>query len=224
MQYTLIRTGRRSICIQLTAAGELVVRAPRRCSRRDIDQFVNSKIDWITTHRQALLARNALRDAFCLNDGDIITICGTPLEIQIREGAAPEIREGRLYLPDGDMDAVRQDMLRLARKFSGPWLKYRLDAWSRDMGVTYRELKFSTARRRWGSCNADGTIHISVFLLFAPERAIDYVLVHELAHRRHFDHSEAFWAEVASAMPDFRQQKQVLRHYQDQPLVQSLAK
>ena len=55
------------------------------------------------------------------------------------------------------------------------------DAWAEEMGITYGELKCSSAASRWGSCSRDGVIRISVYLLLAPERAIDYVLIHELA-------------------------------------------
>ncbi len=69
----------------------------------------------------------------------------------------------------------------------------RLDCWAGCMGVSYGDLKMSSAVRRWDSCSYSGTIRISWYLLFVPERAIDYVQIQELAHRREFDHSGAFW-------------------------------
>ena len=79
------------------------------------------------------------------------------------------------------------------------------------MGISYRELKMSTAASRWGSCSRDGVIRISVYLLFAPEKAIDYVLIHELAHRKVFNHSAAFWSVVEAYMPDWKRQRQTLK-------------
>ena len=79
------------------------------------------------------------------------------------------------------------------------------------MGISYRQLKLSTAASRWGSCSRDGVIRISAYLLFAPAEAIDYVLIHELSHRRVFNHSAAFWDVVETYMPDWRHWRQVLR-------------
>ncbi len=223
MSYTLIRSDRRTISLQLTREGRVVVRAPRRCSRSDIDEFVESKSDWIERHRRELLALNARRESFALAHGDVISLCGEQLRVELRPGRRPALVPGRLILPTGDMAAVREDILRLSRSHKRFWLQSRLDHWAGVMGIDYRELRMSSARCRWGSCSADGVIRISVFLLFAPERAIDYVLVHELAHRRHFDHGPAFWALVEQYMPDYDQQRQTLRRFQREPLVQSLA-
>jgi hypothetical protein len=91
-----------------------------------------------------------------------------------------------------------------------PWLQQRLDFWAEKMGITYTKFQWSTARRRWGSCTWDGVIRISVYLLFAQTAEIDYVLVHELAHRRVFDHSAAFWAVVETYLPDWKQRRRNL--------------
>lgn len=224
MEYTIIRSSRKTISIQLTREGDVVVRAPKRTAKAYIDRFVSSKQDWIQTHRQQLLEQAARRDGFSLHTGDTICLCGENLRVELRPGMHPALMPGRMILPSGDMDKARPQILRLSRAHKLPWLQNRLDGWAQKMGVSYRELKLSTARRRWGSCSSDGVIRISVFLLFAPERAIDYVLIHELAHRRQFNHSPAFWAEVEKTMPDYQAQRQALRQAERQPLIQSLAK
>ncbi len=223
IDYTVIRSDRRTVSLRLTKEGDVVVRAPRRCSQRDLDEFVQSKSDWILAQRQELLDRKERRDGFSLHTGDVLRLCGEQLRVELRPGLRPGLVPGRLILPTGEMASVRAEILRLSRTHKRLWLEQRLDAWARTMGVSYRELKISSAKCRWGSCTSDGVIRISVFLLFAPQRAIDYVLVHELAHRRHFNHSQDFWTEVAAYMPDYRLQKQILRRYQEEPLVQSLA-
>ena len=223
MDYTVIRSDRKTVCIQLTRTGDVVVRAPRRCSNAYIQSFLEDHQDWIRRHRAQLLDRNASRDGFSLTEGMELTLCGEPFRVHIVPGLKPRLFHGQLILPDRDMDRVRKDILHLSKTYSLPWIRDRLDLWGTRMGISYQELKLSTARSRWGSCSADGVIRISVFLLFAPERAIDYVLVHELAHRRHFDHSPAFWRVVESAVPDYQDQRAVLRQYQQEPFLQSLA-
>ena len=223
MDYQVIRSGRKTLCIQLTASGDVVVRAPRRCSRAYIDGFVAEHQDWIDIHRAKLLERSALRDGFFLREGDAITLCGEIFTVHLVEGLKPRLFRGQMILPSGDMSRVRSDILHLAKYYGLPRLKQRLDLWAERMEIDYREMKMSSARTRWGSCSRDGVIRVSVYLVFAPERAIDYVLVHELAHRRHFDHSRAFWTLVEAAMPDYRQQRQFLRSFQQEPLLLSLA-
>lgn len=223
MNYTLIRSNRKTIHMKLTADGEIIVRAPRRCPVGYIEEFVQSHRDWIERNRSVILRRKAERECFRLSSGDEISVCGTSFRILIDSVCCPKLSGDCLVLPSGDIDMVRADLLSLISEYSLPRLRKRLDFWSVCMGVSYKSVKISNARRRWGSCSRDGVIRISVYLLLAPMDAIDYVLVHELAHRRVFDHSDSFWMLVASMIPDWKKRKKQLRVYQTEPLIQSLA-
>ena len=79
------------------------------------------------------------------------------------------------------------------------------------LGVRMRQLKLSAARTRWGSASADGTVRLNWRLIHFPVPTIDYVVVHELAHLREMNHSPAFWAVVASVMPDYADRRKALR-------------
>ena len=222
-EYQVIRSRRKTISLQLDRSGNVVVRAPLRCGEEYIDSFVRDHEDWIQVHRARLLEKNRRREDFSLSEGEPVSICGQTYTVHLVPGLKARIWKDQLILSDGNMDAAGEKILALARAQGKPWLRQRLDQWAEQMGIDYRDLKLSSARTRWGSCTRDGVIRISVWLLFAPERAIDYVLVHELCHRRHFDHSREFWALVARYMPDYPAQKKTLRAFQEEPFLQSLA-
>ena len=69
--------------------------------------------------------------------------------------------------------------------------------WANQMGLSYQQVRIKNQRRRWGSCSAKGNINLNWRLIMAPPEVLDYVVVHELAHRVHLNHSHAFWAVVA---------------------------
>ena len=79
------------------------------------------------------------------------------------------------------------------------------------MGVTPTSVKITAARTRFGSCSGKNRLCFSLYLIQYPEEAIDYVVVHELAHIRHHDHSAAFYAEVAKVMPDYKERRKLLK-------------
>lgn len=79
------------------------------------------------------------------------------------------------------------------------------------MGVRPTRITITGARTRFGSCSAKNSVSFSWRLMQYPEEAIDYVVVHELAHIRHHDHSPAFYALIASVMPDHKQRRSLLR-------------
>ncbi|MBO7662929.1 MAG: M48 family metallopeptidase [Clostridia bacterium] len=82
-------------------------------------------------------------------------------------------------------------------------LSARTEAFARQMGVRVHGITVRNQRTRWGSCSSKGNLNFNLMLMLCPSDVIDYVVVHELCHLKHMDHSPAFWAEVASVLPDY---------------------
>lgn len=81
------------------------------------------------------------------------------------------------------------------------------------MGVTVGYVTVKNQKTRWGSCSAKGNVNFNYQLAFLPEELLDYVVIHELAHRRYMDHSKEFWAEVEKYCPDYRERREALKEY-----------
>ena len=97
------------------------------------------------------------------------------------------------------------------RQQAKEYLPGRVAYWAERMGVQPAAVKITSARTRFGSCSGKNSISFSLYLMQYPAEAVDYVVVHELAHIRHHDHSPAFYAEVAEVMPDYRRRQALLR-------------
>ena len=89
----------------------------------------------------------------------------------------------------------------------------RVRHYCETMGVTVGYVAVKNPKTRWGSCSAKGNVNFNYQLAFLPEELLDYVVIHELAHRRHMDHSRAFWAEVEKYCPDYRERRAALKEY-----------
>lgn len=213
MEYRIIRSKRKTLSLQITQQGEVVVRAPMRCSKAYIDVFVSSKEDWIRKHLDTMQGYIASQEAFRPQDLEYMGFCGEKLKVIPVEGNTVrlDLKKMEIHLPDMSVEELLPAVEQVYKKAGLPWLKQRLDHWAGIMNISYGEVKFSSALKRWGSCSSAGNIRITWMLLFAPLSAIDYILVHELAHRRVFDHSPAFWAVVEQYVPDHKQRKQLLK-------------
>lgn len=97
------------------------------------------------------------------------------------------------------------------RRMAREYLPDRVAYWSQRMGALPTALHITSARTRFGSCSGSNSISLSWRLMQYPPEAIDYVVVHELCHIRHHDHSAAFWAEVARYLPDYRERQRLLK-------------
>ncbi|MDO5481085.1 MAG: M48 family metallopeptidase [Candidatus Saccharibacteria bacterium] len=122
------------------------------------------------------------------------------------------IRE-KLPLKDPASQRARDQKKKLLMKQAKDFLPYRLDYFAKLYGYHYDRLRFSHANTRWGSCSSNGTISLNIGLMNLPEKLRDYVLIHELAHLNHMDHSKAFWAEVGSHDKNYRDHRRRLKGY-----------
>jgi len=169
MEYTLIRSRRKTLAIEITREAKLVVRAPMRCPQREIDRFLQQKEQWIALH----MAR-----------------------MQARRESHPE--------PSADEEAA----LRAKAKTLLPPL---VEHYAALMGVVPAGITITGARTRFGSCSPKNRLSFSFRLMDYPIEAIEYVVVHELAHIVHKNHSPAFYREIEKILPDWRARNGLLK-------------
>lgn len=101
-------------------------------------------------------------------------------------------------------DPLSPEDIRFLAKQAKDVLPVKVKMYAGQMGVSYGRITIRNQATRWGSCSSSGNLNFNCLLMLAPEKVQDYVVVHELSHRRHMNHSSAFWDEVASVMPDYK--------------------
>ncbi len=167
-EFEIIRSSRKTVCLQITREAKVVVRAPRRMSKEAIDAFVREHAEWIEKHL-------AMRE-----------------EKNTREYA----------------DEEREAYLRALAKNIIP---EKVAEFASIMKVSPTSVKITGAKTRFGSCSGKNGLCFSWRVMCYPEKAIDYVVVHELAHILHHDHSKRFWKTVEKYMPDYKEAEKILK-------------
>jgi len=159
VSYRIVRTNRKTIAIQITPAGEVIVRCPARMRIGDIERFVESKRSWIESHLEKIGPRQP---------------------------------------------AFTEDELAAMAKQVKKIIPARAAYFAPLVGVSYGRITIRSQHTRWGSCSSKGNLNFNCLLALVPPEVLDYVVVHELCHRKEMNHSARFWAEVERILPDYR--------------------
>jgi predicted metal-dependent hydrolase len=218
VSYQLKRARRRSIGFVVGPEG-LRVSAPRWVTQADIDQALRQKSDWILRKllEQRERASRAQAARMVWADGARLAYLGAHLQLQLTPmQTGVRWLEAEQLLTIGLPLGAEEAQIRAAAQ---AWLQRRARAvfeprcqhFAAALGVQMTQLRLSSARTRWGSASANGTIRLNWRLIHFTPAVIDYVVAHELAHLREMNHSPRFWAVVRSVLPDFEQARDRLR-------------
>lgn len=124
-----------------------------------------------------------------------------------------EMIRRELPLKDPREQKARDYQKKVLTKKAKEYLPYRLEYYAKLYGYSYGKCRLTHANTRWGSCSSNRTISLNIGLMNVPEPLRDYVILHELAHLNHMDHSKDFWAEVASHDKNYKNHEKKLKLY-----------
>ena len=108
---------------------------------------------------------------------------------------------------------LTDEELRQLSRQAAQYIPPRVAMYAERIGVSYGRITIRHQRTRWGSCSTKGNLNFNCLLMLTPPEVIDYVIVHELCHRKEMNHSTRFWALVASVLPNYVEQKRWLREH-----------
>jgi hypothetical protein len=190
----------RRYLLRLQADGIARVTIPRRGSLATAREFVGKHVTWLEGQFQRLESQPKVSTAWKL--GMEIYLRGERVKIEFENIGHIRIGTQVLKIPDLSADlrpAVEKHLRKLAAK-EFPVRVMELAA-RHDIAVT--RVSVRNQRSRWGSCSRRGTISLNWRLIQTPEFVRDYIILHELAHRRQMNHSDRFWREVERLCPDY---------------------
>ncbi|MGA0795677.1 MAG: M48 family metallopeptidase [Quisquiliibacterium sp.] len=221
VEYTLRRSKRKTIGLLIDDRG-LVISAPKWVPQAEIDSTLQQRADWIARKLIDWREHAARREQLAIRwePGASLPFLGARLTLRVDPAhkGSPRVDGSELILalPPGAgseqiRDSVQSWLQKQARTHFGP----RIEHFAELLGTRPSRWSLSSARTRWGSCNADGSIRLNWRLMHFPPDIIDYVIAHELAHLRELNHGDGFWRTVGELFPDYQRVRGMLREYTD---------
>lgn len=201
--YEVLRSVRKTISVCVSHENKITVRAPLHLSEKRIEEFLNSKKEWLEkVINSNLINLNANKDII---DYKSIYVCGRKLPLIICDRNA--------IMPEGVyVKSLRKIKETFIKKFSESFLALARNI-AEGMKITVNSLSVKLYKRKWGCCDAKHNISFNYILFMLPFEIQNYVIVHELVHTLHFNHSPEFWKAVQQAVPDYKKIRKSLKEY-----------
>ena len=213
--YTLKRSRRKTLAIQITEEGTVKVMAPLRMPRQSIESFLREKQPWILKHVSKAQERKRAKGQFRLQQGDELWLLGRKYPLVYGKEKRAKWDGEKFIVLEEPFEGRRKKLIALYQQICREYILKQVAYYGDKMGVAPQAVKISSAKKRWGSCSGRDSLNFSWRLIMAPPEAVEYVVVHELAHIREHNHSQSFWDIVGEQMPDYRQRQELLRQVYD---------
>lgn len=213
---------RRRLSVTILPDASLRVRSGIGVRPGQIVDFLEAHRGWIARNRSRLRRHLERFPEVRLVAGERIPILGRLYSIAIEDAhgsARAWMRNDQLVLSgvddqDSSIETRRKLVIDFFRSLAEPLFRQRLMVQAQRLRLRPRSLRVRHLRSRWGSCSLDGDITLNSRLVFAPLPVIDYVVIHELAHLVHHNHSRSFWGVVLEGDPKMREHRKWLRENQ----------
>lgn len=216
--YEVVRSQRATADIVIERDGRVLVRAPESIPDGRIEDIVEAKRYWIYKNLAEWRDLNATRVLREYRNGEGFLYLGRSYRLLLAADQAEPLllKNGRFCLRRDLVDSDSIEAVRtafrdyyIARGYER--ITKRLNYYAPKVGVAPRGIDIRELNNRWASCSPNGNVAFHWKCMMAPQTIIDYIVVHELCHFHHLDHTDAFWNEVDKIIPACRERKEWLR-------------
>lgn len=225
IKYSIIKKSNiKNISIKVKYPGIVTVTSPSGISNSYINDLLKSKISWISDKLHEFDEINFNTKKLELIDGDNIYYLGNLYTLRINDDKF--LSKNSIYLKEREfivdisshisISNRRNTIYELLKEWfitsGNEKIKERLNIYSKILNIYPENIKVKEQKTTWGNCSSLGNIYINWRIFLAPIDIIDYILVHELCHLKHMNHSKEFWNLVESVIPDYKNKREYLKN------------
>lgn len=199
----VIRSNRRSLSLQISSVGELIIKAPFFIPDMMINHFVKQKEDWILKTLKKFEGRGKVEKTY--QEGERFLFLGDMYKLHIGDFKEIKIKDSLLEFPEFMSFRIKTELKNWYIKQAKVYISERVEYMSKKMGANYKSIRFSDTSSKWGSCFPDNSLQFNWRLIMTPITVINYVVIHELVHTKEKHHQDSFWRKVRLYTPAYKQ-------------------
>lgn len=219
IEFEILYRVRKNLSIIVEPCGQVRVIAPQRMKVAQVIEAMERNGDWLERQLNRVEASLVHLHPRYFASGESLLFRGRqyPCLVELDDRLArPSVRlEDGVFLlhsPVQDPALLRQAMEKWYRQEAGPVIAERVRHFGALIGRWPQVIRIKNQQKRWGSCSQKGNVNFNWRLILIPDEILDYMVVHELCHLVHMNHSADFWGLVASIIPDYQQRRDWLKN------------
>ena len=180
---------------------------PPEDSTTDPEELLKENATWVLEKKRKYDAYREQIPGREFEEGEQFPYLGEQYEIVVEQRSASQIAENKFRLAKHHVEqtSIMRALEAVYRRRARELFEDRADHFAEEMGVEYDKIEIRNQRTKWGSCSTTGTLGLNWRLMMAPVEIVEYVVIHELAHLREPNHTDAFWSLVADHDSDYKQ-------------------
>lgn len=222
IEYTIVKTNRKTISIKVTADGNVILALPIKCSEATLQTILSKKSTWIVSKVNEMKSRKQFLASREYENGESLKLLGNDYNFIVIYGnykkcsAKFDNKLFTLLLDDNIVVekrkiAAKETLTKLYREIAKVLLKERTDYYSKLCSFKPARITIKEQKSVWGSCSSIGNINYNWKIIMASLAVVDYIVVHELCHLVHHNHSSEYWKLVESILPQYKECKKWLK-------------
>lgn len=213
IDYELKKSARKTTSIYIERDGTITVLAPEPYDMGKVEQILDAKRSWIYRNLAEWEDLNRTRVEREFVNGEGFPYLGSTYQLQIVDEANHDLslKNGTFVLKRSALSNARDKFIDFYKSKAKSRLPKYIEQYSKKMGLEPTGVRVQELKNRWASCSTDGMLNFHWRCIMAPLSALEYIVVHELAHLKHPNHTTEFWYAVEKALPDYQQAKGWLR-------------
>lgn len=214
----IIKTKRKGLSIEILSDSTLQVRASKTLTKKEILEIINNNESWIYKQVSRMKEKNKLFINREYKDGEKYYLLGELYTLNIKESKnLNKVRINKeeqlieLY-KSSDLIDTREMLLKFYKDFALKHIINRISYYRPFFEHTPKKICVKEQKRRWGSCTGDNSLLFNWKIIMAPPKVIDYLIIHEMSHMKHKNHSKDFWNSVESILSDYKESRAWLKN------------
>lgn len=217
IDYSIIRSNRKTISISILPNKEVIVRAPHQISDKTLQDLLTTKKKWIDAKLKELPPpKEPSKDTY--NDGDRILYRGKEYKIKVVSDSSLRksdiiLKEDELWVfkKNNETKETKELLINWYKQQARNLVQTRMNYYNQIINKPIGKVRIKNQKSRWGSCSSKGNLNFNWRIILMPDDMCDYIIVHELCHLKYMNHSKMFWSSVESILPDYKERQRWIK-------------